>query len=436
MELQQKMGFSPPPHGQGYGPSGPMGPPSNMSSSSPSQTPPPSSGQHGPPPHLLSQQAPSEPGDNSNSGVGGNPPNIVSVGPDGTNVDDVSQQSTLSNASGASGGEDGPAMPKLRKEGHVSHQNYPSHPATPQSNAVPSPGAASMSSAHEEYGEMNSPGWPRTPASPGLNSHPPPPSEQYKTKAKKPDSLQKLYDMDDNPDRRGFLDKLMQYMDEHNTPITACPTISKNPLDLFRLYFLVKERGGFLEVTKNKTWKDIAGSLGIGASSSAAYTLRKHYTKHLLPFECKFDRGGIDPQPLINQVESTSKKKGAKVAPVPSPGSSNSQDSFQGANNNSTSSLDGFNNMPSSAGGGPPTPYGVHPPSEYNQQGNSSTPTSNSSNATSTTVNNSTPPLRPPTHAPVAGQPSSQPSPQGASTPPQPHSHSGKPLILILFRQW
>lgn len=64
----------------------------------------------------------------------------------------------------ASGGDDGPAMPKLRKEGSVGHQNYPSHPATPQSNAVPSPGAAS--SVHEDYGEMNSPGWPRTPASP------------------------------------------------------------------------------------------------------------------------------------------------------------------------------------------------------------------------------------------------------------------------------
>lgn len=76
----------------------------------------------------------------------------------------------------------------------------------------------------------------------------------------------------------------------------------------------------FSQVTKNKVWKDIAGLLNIGASSSAAYTLRKHYTKNLLPFECHFDRGGIDPQPIINQVEASSKKKGAKNASVPSPG--------------------------------------------------------------------------------------------------------------------
>lgn len=74
------------------------------------------------------------------------------------------------------------------------------------------------------------------------------------------------------------------------------------------------------QVTKSKTWKDIAGLLGIGASSSAAYTLRKHYTKNLFAFECHFDRGGVDPTPIIQQVEAGSKKKGTKAASVPSPG--------------------------------------------------------------------------------------------------------------------
>jgi len=55
--------------------------------------------------------------------------------------------------------------------------------------------------------------------------------------------------MDDNPERRMFLDKLLHFMEDKGSPITACPTISKNPLDLFKLYFLVKERGGFLEVS-------------------------------------------------------------------------------------------------------------------------------------------------------------------------------------------
>jgi len=59
-------------------------------------------------------------------------------------------------------GEDPAFTPKVRKE---MIGGYHSHPATPQST-VPSPGAASINSIHEEYSDMNSPGWPRTPASP------------------------------------------------------------------------------------------------------------------------------------------------------------------------------------------------------------------------------------------------------------------------------
>lgn len=73
-------------------------------------------------------------------------------------------------------------------------------------------------------------------------------------------------------------------------------------------------------MTKSKTWKDIAGMLGIGASSSAAYTLRKHYSKFILAFECQFDRGGVDPLQVMQQAEVGSKKKSAKNTSVPSPG--------------------------------------------------------------------------------------------------------------------
>lgn len=66
----------------------------------------------------------------------------------------------------------------------------------------------------------------------------------------KTDSLGKLYEMDDSPERRNWLDKLLAFMEERRTPITTCPTISKNPLDLFRLYMYVKDRGGFMEVCK------------------------------------------------------------------------------------------------------------------------------------------------------------------------------------------
>jgi AT-rich interactive domain-containing protein 1 len=62
-------------------------------------------------------------------------------------------------------GEDPSCTPKSRKDGSVVGGSYHSHPPTPQST-VPSPGAASLNSMHEEYGDVNSPSWPRTPASP------------------------------------------------------------------------------------------------------------------------------------------------------------------------------------------------------------------------------------------------------------------------------
>ncbi|XP_055546212.1 trithorax group protein osa isoform X2 [Wyeomyia smithii] len=378
--LQHKGGYggapSPtPPQGYGNGPGmhPPMGPPHHMgppmgptSMGPPSGTPP---NQQGLPPQSQSQAGPNSHSDGSlppqpphpesgpigaldngvsSSGPGGGMPHpvtsLVTTGPDGATLDEASQQSTLSNTSVASGEDPQCSTPKSRK-GELYNQ---SHLTSTPTTASPGP-----HNQHEDF-EMNSPtSWPRTPASPVFNSHVPPTETPFRS-TKKSDSLNKLYDMDDKPERRPWLDKLLAFMEERRTPITACPTISKTPLDLYKLYTLVQERGGFLEVckvTKSKTWKDIAGLLGIGASSSAAYTLRKHYTKNLLPFECKFDRGGIDPGPIIAQVEAGSKKKSNKTASVPSPGSSNSQDSFP-APGSSSASMDGYGTYP--GGGYPP----------------------------------------------------------------------------------
>ena len=108
-----------------------------------------------------------------------------------------------------------------------------------------------------------------------------------------------------------------------------------------------------MQCTKNKTWKDIAANLGIGASSSGAYTLKKHYGKNLLPFECQFDRGGIDPGPLLQQTEPASAKKKkqppAQPPPAPSPGSQDSRDSSFGQNSESGGG----------AGGGPSAAAGA-----------------------------------------------------------------------------
>ncbi|KAL5273718.1 ARID1B family protein [Megaselia abdita] len=377
---------TPPPQGYGNGPGmhmgGPMGPPHHMGPPSqpmgpPISTPlPPTDPSHDP--NAISQDNGVPPSSLSSTTTtttsGGHPvTSVITTGPDGAAIDEASQQSTLSNASAASGEDPQCTTPKSRKNDpyNQSHLSAPitspgaGAPGTP--NPYPPPHPGSIGGGSDDF-DMRSPppSWPSTPASPGFNSHVQQETFRPTPSNKKSDSLGKLYEMDDMPDRRPWLDKLLGFMEERKTPITACPTISKTPLDLYRLYLYVKERGGFVEVckvTKSKTWKDIAGLLGIGASSSAAYTLRKHYTKNLLAFECHFDRGGIDPTPIIAQVEAGSKKKASKAASVPSPaGSSNSQDSFPnqtGANTN----IDGYPGY-TGPGGYPPPPGGPGP--DYN----------------------------------------------------------------------
>ena len=185
----------------------------------------------------------------------------------------------------------------------------------------------------------------------------------------------KLYDMSDEPERKTFLDKLIAYQEERGTPISQCPTISKSPLDLYRLYLAVKERGGFVEVSRAKLWKECTVICNIATSSSAAYTLRKQYIKHLFPFECKFDRGGVDPQPILASLDTSNRKNkknavaaaAAAAAAVPPP-----EQSFQG--HTGPPSIDGY---------GPPGSYPPQPPfpppnsmpnSEYSPQQQSNLP--------------------------------------------------------------
>jgi AT-rich interactive domain-containing protein 1 len=140
-----------------------------------------------------------------------------------------------------------------------------------------------------------------------------------------------------------------------------------------------------LQCTKTKSWKDIAAQLGIGASSSGAYTLKKHYGKNLLAYECQFDRGGMDPGPILEQVESQSKKKAKgsmpQPPPVPSPGSQDSRDSYS----NSSDPYGGY--PPPGAAGMPPSHNSYPPPSR--------SATSTPPNSGSSAPNSDRPPSHP-----------------------------------------
>lgn len=71
------------------------------------------------------------------------------------------------------------------------------------------------------------------------------------------------------------------------------------------------------QVNKNKKWRDLATTLNVGTSSSAASSLKKQYIQCLYAFECKIERGE-DPPPEI--FADNKKNQAPKVQP-PSPAS-------------------------------------------------------------------------------------------------------------------
>ncbi|XP_070191223.1 AT-rich interactive domain-containing protein 1A-like isoform X2 [Littorina saxatilis] len=183
----------------------------------------------------------------------------------------------------------------------------------------------------EDYENSSSPGWPGMP---------------------KATDVTKLYDMGNEMDRRPFLDKLLAFLDEKGTPLTTMPCISKQPLDLYRLYYCVREKGGMVEVNRGKKWKEICTVVNIGSSASAAFTLKKNYIRYLFGFECKYERGGADPAPILAELEAQLEKKREQKKRVPSPGSQSSQDAFQQPPTPNSQMMEGFPGGP-----GMPPPY-------------------------------------------------------------------------------
>ena len=65
--------------------------------------------------------------------------------------------------------------------------------------------------------------------------------------------------------------------------LNKLPVIAKAPLDVCRLFHVVKMFGGMAAVTAKKMWADVARSMEMEGSHGSA--LRAQYVKMLLPYE-------------------------------------------------------------------------------------------------------------------------------------------------------
>ncbi|XP_031328053.1 protein dead ringer-like isoform X3 [Photinus pyralis] len=100
--------------------------------------------------------------------------------------------------------------------------------------------------------------------------------------------VRQLYEINDDPKRKEFLDDLFSFMQKRGTPINRLPIMAKAVLDLYELYNLVIARGGLVDVINKKLWQEIIKGLRLPSSiTSAAFTLRTQYMKYLYPYECE-----------------------------------------------------------------------------------------------------------------------------------------------------
>ncbi|XP_038598712.1 AT-rich interactive domain-containing protein 3C [Tachyglossus aculeatus] len=102
------------------------------------------------------------------------------------------------------------------------------------------------------------------------------------------EQFKQLYELDDDPKRKEFLDDLFGFMQKRGTPVNRIPIMAKQVLDLYALFRLVTAKGGLVEVINRKVWREVTKGLSLPTSiTSAAFTLRTQYMKYLYPYECE-----------------------------------------------------------------------------------------------------------------------------------------------------
>ncbi|KAG2467161.1 ARI4B protein, partial [Polypterus senegalus] len=91
-------------------------------------------------------------------------------------------------------------------------------------------------------------------------------------------------------ERENFLQQLYKFMEDRGTPINKRPVLGYRNLNLFKLYRLVHNLGGFDNIDSGSVWKQVYQDLGIPVLNSAAgYNVKCAYRKYLYGFEeyCK-----------------------------------------------------------------------------------------------------------------------------------------------------
>ena len=117
--------------------------------------------------------------------------------------------------------------------------------------------------------------------------------EEQEMQESKGFDLKTLFDIDPSPARVDWMMEYLEFMTSRGSPLTKCPALNKEPLDLFKLFSVVMAEGGFNKVTVSKSWKRVSVKI-VNVKEKQHYLWRmceKLYRKYLLPFEIQLSQG-------------------------------------------------------------------------------------------------------------------------------------------------
>ncbi|KAM9019007.1 AT-rich interactive domain-containing protein 1B isoform 7-T7 [Ara ararauna] len=281
-------------------------------------------------PGNMSSMTPSSPGMSQQGGPGMGPP-MPTVNRKAQEAAAAVMQAAANSAQSRQGNF--PAMNQSGIMGSSSPYTQPMNnssglmnPQAPPYSMAPNMVNSSTGNAPMGLADMMTPGESKLPLplkADGKEEGPPQPESKSKKSSSSTttgEKITKVYELGNEPERKMWVDRYLTFMEERGTPVASLPAVGKKPLDLFRLYVCVKEIGGLAQVNKNKKWRELATTLNVGTSSSAASSLKKQYIQYLFAFECKIERGE-EPPPEVFSTGDT--KKQPKIQP-PSPANSGS----------------------------------------------------------------------------------------------------------------
>ncbi|SLM34566.1 DNA-binding RFX-type winged-helix domain [Lasallia pustulata] len=96
--------------------------------------------------------------------------------------------------------------------------------------------------------------------------------------------------VDGSPEQEAFFEALRAFHDQRGTPLDLGPRVNGKHIDLFKLFNLVMQRGGYDAVSSEKlAWRKVGQDFNLGQTNTAAYAfaLKSVYYKNLAAYEIK-----------------------------------------------------------------------------------------------------------------------------------------------------